>query len=1237
MLVSCLPDTGCSQTILSSRLARQLGLRVNKNNEVQLYTANGGNVNIEGTCEVLIKNDDIQVTSTVIVAPHMSHSALISWHDMVALKMISRSFPARVASLSAGDLKDYIFKEFPTVFNDQLNEFPMKTEPANIELKEGAIPFRVSVARQIPLRFTEPAEKAIQELLRKGVIVQCNEPTEWCSPAFFVVKPDGKSVRMVTDYTKLNKYVNRPVHPFPSVSDILQSIPASANYFAKFDAVNGYFQIPLTDKASKLTTFLLPSGRYRYLRTPQGLNASSDEWCRRSDAVIDGLLYARKIVDDILIWASSLEELKDRIRIIASRCESLNIVLSKKKFAIGQSMPFAGYIVTNKGVRPDPTRIQALRKFPTPTDVTGVKSFLGMANQLSMFIPDFTQITKSIRELLGKGKTFQWLPEHAFEFENAKRVLSESMLNRHFDPEKHVYLLTDASRHHGLGFALCQYDGEQPVIVTCGSKSLTPTQQRYATVELECLGIVWAMHKCAFYLRGLPNFTVVTDHRPLEGVFKKTMFDQANPRLRRMMEKLTAFTFEVKWVAGKTHRIADALSRAPVFPPDEDIDLQIDTALTCLLATSDPALSIVKQHIDSDYRQFAKDVTSGSMISKMSPFYATMKDRLSVQDDIVLLDAKRIVLPKDCIRPILKRLHEGHPGQEKSLRLASSLFYWPGFTNDVKTFVSSCSECFRKLPSQKQNPCITEPPSAAFGAPMAHVGVDLFDVAGKSHLVCVDKWSGYPMYQQLRSTTTSSIINVLTTWFNLLGWPKSLRSDGGPQFLSEFKTWCQINNIDHETSSPYNPKANGLAESAVKNVKHLLLKCKSTGEDPGKSLYLWRNIPRADGYSPAQLLFGRRQFTSLPAMPCAFDFYDIKAAQASRDKVFNSHLVHHDQNTGFLPDFLPGDSVVIQDSKSGDWNQRGVIISARRSGQSYDVRADGRTFIRSRRFLRKDPNPVVAATTCGGVRVSTPEDSKTSSWEAGLLNLSHPPSKTTAKIPVIPNQMGISIESSTNPVGPQSFNGTGPVLGGESPPSSSAWPSSSSSYISCERTGGQTVVPGDLNSMRCSFSLAGLSQADQPGVPTSREYIRPVQDILVPPWGTPGPQLEAGVSHLHHIPQFAPVAQAQLLPPASLLPQLQPPPQPPQPLLQLPPVQSVMVDTVSRDLVWCSDPTAQSCRPSQDCLNFKGCPQSPPVVMQGQASRPWRACRVWRLSISSNRRPSATSITPMPSPACLSI
>ena len=70
-------------------------------------------------------------------------------------------------------------------------------------------------------------------------------------------------------------------------------------------------------------------------------------------------------------------------------------------------------------------------------------------------------------------------------------------------------------------------DGDTPdkqifKMVNCGSKGLTPTQQRYSTIELECMAIVWAILKCSFYLRGLPRFTVYTDHKPLFGVFKRT-------------------------------------------------------------------------------------------------------------------------------------------------------------------------------------------------------------------------------------------------------------------------------------------------------------------------------------------------------------------------------------------------------------------------------------------------------------------------------------------------------------------------------------------------------------------------------------------------------------------------------------------------------------------------------------------------------------------------------------------
>ena len=314
------------------------------------------------------------------------------------------------------------------------------------------------------------------------------------------------------------------------------------------DALHGYFQVALDEEASKLTTFLLPSGRYRYLRLPMGLSSSSDEWCMHTDRAIEGLPWACKIVDDILVWAPSFTELLDRIRIIAKRCLSLNIVLSKSKLKIGEEVPFAGLIVGPTGVRPDPSRLEAIANFPTPTDTTGVRSFLGLANQLSGFVPDYAHMSRNLRGLTGKGAAFIWLPEHEEEFSQMKKVLSGSLCVSHFRPDLPAILLTDASRLHGLGFAMGHIIDDKFKVVVCGSKSLTGTQERYATIELECLAVVYAIQKCEFYLKGLQSFQVLTDHKPLEGVFKKDLLDLSNPRLLRMREKIMEYSFEVKWL-----------------------------------------------------------------------------------------------------------------------------------------------------------------------------------------------------------------------------------------------------------------------------------------------------------------------------------------------------------------------------------------------------------------------------------------------------------------------------------------------------------------------------------------------------------------------------------------------------------------------------------------------------------------------------------------------------------------
>ena len=137
-----------------------------------------------------------------------------------------------------------------------------------------------------------------------------------------------------------------------------------------------------------------------------GLSSSSDEWCRHSDRVVEGFPWCKKIVDDILIWAPNIQELEERLHAVITRCHTLHVTLSRSKLQIANSLSFAGCIVSDKGVQPDPSRIAALADFPVPRDQTGVRSFLGLCNQLAFFIPDYQQHTVALRQLTGKGRTF---------------------------------------------------------------------------------------------------------------------------------------------------------------------------------------------------------------------------------------------------------------------------------------------------------------------------------------------------------------------------------------------------------------------------------------------------------------------------------------------------------------------------------------------------------------------------------------------------------------------------------------------------------------------------------------------------------------------------------------------------------------------------------------------------------------------------------------------------------------
>ena len=410
----CFPDTGSGASIISKDIVLLHGFEIlEREDNTRYITVNGQRLNITGKVQATVTLDNgNEATVPLLVSPDVRREVLLGYKSLRLLDVISETFP--VSRVSASDfndnneaniLKKKLVSEFPEVLTSRLPKEAMIGGYMDIHLNDrhDIPPTKVTTARPIPLHFQKEADEIVNKALREGIIEKVDRPTTWCSPAFFVKKPSG-GLRLVTDFTGLNKRVRRPIHPFPAPQTIVAGLDPSSTVFAKADALSGYHQVALKATASYLTSFILPSGVYRYLRAPMGLSSSSDEFCRRSDAVFVGIPGVRKLVDDLLIEGKDLADLEKKLRLVFQRCAENGFILSQKKFEIGNSVEFAGFIVGDKGVFPSPKRLAAVAEFPIPKDITALRGFLGLCNQLAMFVPNLAAISSKLRELLKKGR-----------------------------------------------------------------------------------------------------------------------------------------------------------------------------------------------------------------------------------------------------------------------------------------------------------------------------------------------------------------------------------------------------------------------------------------------------------------------------------------------------------------------------------------------------------------------------------------------------------------------------------------------------------------------------------------------------------------------------------------------------------------------------------------------------------------------------------------------------------------
>ncbi|QQP54221.1 Uncharacterized protein FKW44_006983 [Caligus rogercresseyi] len=981
--VNFLPDTGTGECLANDALLENLGIEYDTTQKCIISAANGSSMECLGSVEIYFSYYGFKVQSTVHVTPDVS-DFLLAKHTMEDLGMIPKSFPEPFACAlerlskpvhshkvhfvedptpeEVLKAKEDLLKSNPTVFNIKTLK-AMRGKPMHIhmiDVEEDKKPKPCLVARPIPFAFREAARKELDAMMEKGIIKPVNEPTEFISPFLVVPKPNG-SVRLVVDYKGINKFIKRPIHPFPSVSD-----------FATLDATYGYWQIPLERESQLLTTFLTPWGRYAYLRAPMGLASSGDEYCLRGDQALCEVPNKNKVVDDILLYAKTWDELQSTLKKVMDACKKYQITLSPTKVNIGSSVHYVGMIVSGDGIKADPGKIKAICDFPSPTNITDLRSFFDLVNQLGSFVPDLAHKAAPLRPLLSTKNVWQWLPEQQAAFEAVKKILVSPPILAHFDITLPTRILTDASRLNGLGYALMQDHGSEEEeswrLVQCGSRFLTDAETRYSVGQLEALAILYGIYSCRTYLLGLQHFDVITDHKSLQATANSTNLASIDDaRMQRILEKLAGYNFTVKWVAGKSHLIADALSRSPVNdPPPQDI---ADIVYSQVVAKpDDPALIFIREAAAKDefYRSIVeaipkmcqKDVKSLPPHDKLRSLVKDWDD-FSLSNSLIIIHGHRIFVPLAARKEVLHRLHIAHQGITRTRARARELYYWPGLSNEVQQMVQSCDQCQRFSSQQQKEPLLSD---RLTSRPFENISADLFEYAAKHFLVVVDRYSGWPMvFPHKSSPKSSQAIANFKEVFNLFGIPVKLRTDGGRQFISaEFMEFCTSLGIEATPSTTHYPQSNGHAEAAVKAMKNLVKKNWVDGrlDEDGfdRSVLEWRNTPRTeDGIAPSQWLLGRLQRTYLPAHASVYDKTSkrrMMSAEGERRKNYDKKKEHYDTRSKNLKKFQVGQEVRLRHHVSGEWNRIGIIKAVRKNGRSYEIESDGSSLLRNRRSLR---------------------------------------------------------------------------------------------------------------------------------------------------------------------------------------------------------------------------------------------------------------------------------------------
>src|ERR1700722_12203088 len=291
--------------------------------------------------------------------------------------------------------------------------------------------------------------------------------SSWASPVVIVSKKGGDK-RICIDYRKLNAITKADMYPLPQIDDLLENL-GQANWFTTLDLASGYWQVAMNEEDIEKTAFIIPFGLYEFLVMPFGLSYVPGTFQRLINHVLHDFLgqFVAVYLNDVIIYTKgTYEEHLSQIQEVfeSFRRANLQIKLKKCHFCL-PNIQFLGHVVGRDGIRSDPEKIEKIKNYPIPQNLTQLRAALGLFSYYRKFIKDFTKIARPMLDLLKKDIPFQWNDKRQNAFKRLKNDLIKAPILTYSDFYKPFTIYTDTSGT-GLGAVLSQIrdDGKESVI-----------------------------------------------------------------------------------------------------------------------------------------------------------------------------------------------------------------------------------------------------------------------------------------------------------------------------------------------------------------------------------------------------------------------------------------------------------------------------------------------------------------------------------------------------------------------------------------------------------------------------------------------------------------------------------------------------------------------------------------------------------------------------------------------------